>query len=202
MCHHRRLPKKDETYQIVAVAGEESRTEIKISSSPLLFLPFSSVLLLEEQKSGFFGRGSPEMKMKMKMKAEEMKMKQRERISFTVAFEKVDPAQMVINGSTVASDSQKNSHQLREKKSKQSNSSHSFPVNIPSNNSLLQYSSSKNSNDDLKEDADMVPPHLIIVDRNAYTVFSFCKGNGRSLKGCDLRRVKNSILRMTDFLKT
>ncbi|KAJ4981291.1 hypothetical protein NE237_032128 [Protea cynaroides] len=117
--------------------------------------------------------------------------------------ENIDPAQWVINRSFIASASQWNSHQLIKKKSKQKNSSHSLPVNIPYNNLLLHYSNSNKNDDDLKEDAEMVPPHLIVADRNArHVAFSVCKGNGRSLRGRELRRVRNSILRMTGFLET
>ncbi|KAJ4982122.1 hypothetical protein NE237_032959 [Protea cynaroides] len=79
--------------------------------------------------------------------------------------ENVDPAQMVINRS----------------------SSHSLPINIPCNN--LHYSNSKENDEHLGEDAEMVPPHLIIADRIARQMaFSVCKGNERTLKGRNLKR--------------
>ncbi|XP_042519309.1 uncharacterized protein LOC122093127 [Macadamia integrifolia] len=128
--------------------------------------------------------------------------------------ENFDPAEMIFNNNNSVACAQQNTIQLRRKKSKQSSSqSHSLPVNIPcnwnsnrfgssNNNPFLHCSDSKESEDDL-EDAEMVPPHLIVANRFARQMaFSVCTGNGRTLKGRDLRRVRNSILRMTGFLET
>ncbi|XP_043700371.1 uncharacterized protein LOC122651107 [Telopea speciosissima] len=107
---------------------------------------------------------------------------------------------------------QQNSGQLRKKKkkSKRSNSSHSLPVTIPcnlnqgsdNNNSSFHYWDSNESDDEL-DDAEMVPPHLMVAGRlTDQMAFSVCTGNGRTLKGRDLSRFRNSILRMTGFLET
>ncbi|KAJ4980351.1 hypothetical protein NE237_031188 [Protea cynaroides] len=93
-----------------------------------------------------------------------------------------------------------NTGPLRKKKSKLRNSSHSLPIKIPSNN--LRYSNSKKSDEHFEEVAEMVPPHLIVANRIARQMaISVCKANERTLKGRDLKRVRNSILRMTDFVE-
>ncbi|KAG9448133.1 hypothetical protein H6P81_014261 [Aristolochia fimbriata] len=52
------------------------------------------------------------------------------------------------------------------------------------------------------ESEEMVPPHLVIARRVARkTTFSVCTGTGRTLKGRDLSRLRNSVLRMTGFLE-
>ncbi|XP_043702291.1 uncharacterized protein LOC122652573 [Telopea speciosissima] len=116
--------------------------------------------------------------------------------------ENVNPDQMIINNN--------NSAAAKKKKSKRSNSSHSLPVTIPcnlnqrstNNNSSLHYSDSNESDDEF-DDAEMVPPHLMVAGRlTDQMAFSVCTGNGRTLKGRDLSRVRNSILRMTGFLET
>ncbi|KAJ4980902.1 hypothetical protein NE237_031739 [Protea cynaroides] len=107
--------------------------------------------------------------------------------------ENVDPVQV---------SAQQNSRQLRKKKSKHRNSSHSLPVSIPCMNQLHS-SDSNDSDDHLEEDPEMVPPHLIVAGRlERQMAFSVHTGNGRTLKGRDLRQVRNSILRMTGFLET
>ncbi|KAE9598962.1 hypothetical protein Lal_00022400 [Lupinus albus] len=49
----------------------------------------------------------------------------------------------------------------------------------------------------------MVPPHVIVERRYSgrKMAYSLCTGYGRTLKGRDLSRVRNSILRMTGFLE-
>ncbi|KAK4787262.1 hypothetical protein SAY86_011095 [Trapa natans] len=50
---------------------------------------------------------------------------------------------------------------------------------------------------------EMVPPHVIVGRRIAGKIaFSVCTGIGRTLKGRDLREVRNSILRLTGFLES
>ncbi|KAI5447595.1 uncharacterized protein LOC127080128 [Lathyrus oleraceus] len=59
-------------------------------------------------------------------------------------------------------------------------------------------------NDDYEfgDEEEMVPPHVIMARRLAGKMkFSMCFGNGRTLKGRDLSRVRNSILRMTGFIE-
>ncbi|KAB1221467.1 hypothetical protein CJ030_MR2G007590 [Morella rubra] len=73
----------------------------------------------------------------------------------------------------------------------------SLPVNIPE--SIYRHA----INDDLEEgpdDGKMVPPH-VIIDRRLIRKMSsvFMTGN---LKGRNLSKVRNSVLRMTGFLET
>ncbi|URD99670.1 hypothetical protein MUK42_28973 [Musa troglodytarum] len=49
------------------------------------------------------------------------------------------------------------------------------------------------------EDEEMVPPHVIVA-RSHVTNFSVFEGVGRTLKGRDLRRVRNDVLQKTGFL--
>ncbi|CAL9116244.1 DUF584 domain containing protein [Musa troglodytarum] len=56
---------------------------------------------------------------------------------------------------------------------------------------------------DEERETEMVPPHVLasrgrMVGKAA---FSVCTGQGRTLKGRDLRLVRNSVLRMTGFLE-
>lgn len=76
----------------------------------------------------------------------------------------------------------------------------SLPVNIPKN-MMRRYSSEEEYSDD--GGRSMIPPHLIIGRRNegGQMAFSVCTGNGRTLKGRDLSRVRNSVLRLTGFLE-
>jgi hypothetical protein len=46
----------------------------------------------------------------------------------------------------------------------------------------------------------VVPPHLRLARRRAAS--SMCSGLGRTLKGRDLRRVRDSVLRMTGFIES
>ncbi|XP_057960628.1 protein S40-7-like [Malania oleifera] len=58
--------------------------------------------------------------------------------------------------------------------------------------------------DDGGEDEEMVPPHEWIarkLARNQISSFSVCEGVGRTLKGRDLRKVRNAILTKTGFLE-
>uniref|UniRef100_A0A0E0K7U0 Senescence regulator n=1 Tax=Oryza punctata TaxID=4537 RepID=A0A0E0K7U0_ORYPU len=49
------------------------------------------------------------------------------------------------------------------------------------------------------EDDEMVPPHVVAARRHARSS-SVLEGAGRTLKGRDLRRVRNAVLRQTGFL--
>ncbi|XP_013681394.1 uncharacterized protein LOC106386046 [Brassica napus] len=75
--------------------------------------------------------------------------------------------------------------------------SSSLPVNIPGR----RYS----EDEEYSEDGGrrMVPPHLIVGRRieSGQMAFSVCTGQGRTLKGRDLSRVRNSVLRLTGFLE-
>ncbi|OAY74218.1 hypothetical protein ACMD2_08689 [Ananas comosus] len=50
-----------------------------------------------------------------------------------------------------------------------------------------------------EEEGEMVPPHVIVARSHA-TRLSVLEGAGRTLKGRDLRRVRNAVLRKTGFL--
>ncbi|XP_068667047.1 protein S40-1-like [Aristolochia californica] len=92
----------------------------------------------------------------------------------------------------------------RESPLKSYRSGKSDPVKIPNR---LSYKAGDVVYQDYEEDEkseneDMVPPHLLIARRVARkTTFSVCTGSGRTLKGRDLSRMRNSVLRMTGFLE-
>lgn len=86
------------------------------------------------------------------------------------------------------------------------------------NSSWLDHDDEGNDNDDEdaggefrreswesdEDDADMMPPHEWIAKKLARTQissFSVCEGAGRTLKGRDLKRVRNAILSKTGFLE-
>ncbi|XP_010273415.1 PREDICTED: uncharacterized protein LOC104608981 [Nelumbo nucifera] len=84
--------------------------------------------------------------------------------------------------------------------------SSSVPVTIPdamAGRSWLHFQDSDEGDDDYYEDGEMVPPHLLVSRRiDGKMAFSVCTGNGRTLKGRDLSKVRNSILRLTGFLES
>ncbi|KAI9198527.1 hypothetical protein LWI28_017462 [Acer negundo] len=92
---------------------------------------------------------------------------------------------------------------MKKKKSSSFNSN-SVPVdiNIPVN--LFHYVDNTDEFEEEYREGEITPPH-VIVGRRFFAekmAFSVCSGNGRTLKGRDLSRVRNSILRMTGFLET
>ncbi|KAG7958272.1 hypothetical protein I3843_10G012100 [Carya illinoinensis] len=82
----------------------------------------------------------------------------------------------------------------------------SAPMKVP----VLTNAMAKRSNvllldvdDDDGEEADMLPPHEIVAKGSGVspkTTFSVLEGVGRTLKGRDLRQVRNAIWRKTGFL--
>lgn len=81
----------------------------------------------------------------------------------------------------------------------------SAPMNVP----LLSIAMSKQRNSkffELNEDDDddeMLPPHEIVARGSGMspkTTFSVLEGVGRTLKGRDLRQVRNAVFRQTGFL--
>ncbi|KAF7818810.1 Senescence regulator S40 [Senna tora] len=57
--------------------------------------------------------------------------------------------------------------------------------------------------DDIEDDDEMLPPHEIVARGSGVsprTTFSVLEGVGRTLKGRDLRQVRNAIWRKTGFL--
>ncbi|CAN8308446.1 unnamed protein product [Cochlearia groenlandica] len=85
----------------------------------------------------------------------------------------------------------------------------STPMNVPDwskvygNTRSSHIHSHDNDNDD-DDDGCMVPPHEWIARKLARTQissFSMCEGLGRTLKGRDLSKVRNNVLRKTGFLE-
>ncbi|XP_039122971.1 uncharacterized protein LOC120259437 [Dioscorea cayenensis subsp. rotundata] len=76
-------------------------------------------------------------------------------------------------------------------------------INIPIKwqGSLHEY----NIDDDelISGNSEVIPPH-ILAERRRKTekmAFSLCSGQGRTLKGRDLKHVRNAVLRMTGYLE-
>ncbi|XP_047331509.1 uncharacterized protein LOC124935091 [Impatiens glandulifera] len=84
----------------------------------------------------------------------------------------------------------------------------SFPVRIPETSVRQNCSWPTNfpaREDEIDGGGEIVPPHLIIGQRvvsSEKMAFSVCSGYGRTLKGRELRHVRNTILKMTGFLET
>ncbi|KAM0939795.1 putative senescence regulator S40 [Dioscorea sansibarensis] len=86
----------------------------------------------------------------------------------------------------------------------------SAPVNIPMIPSVAKHRPEANGlgtdADDVVDgdDDEMLPPHEIIARRSGVespmTTFSVLEGVGRTLKGSDLRRVRNAVWRKTETL--
>uniref|UniRef100_A0A2P2KHR1 Uncharacterized protein n=1 Tax=Rhizophora mucronata TaxID=61149 RepID=A0A2P2KHR1_RHIMU len=86
------------------------------------------------------------------------------------------------------------------------NMNQSAPINVP----LLSIAMAKQRNSKFTEDEDegdgdeeMLPPHEIVARgsrRSPKTAFSVLEGVGRTLKGRDLRQVRNAVWRQTGFL--
>ncbi|CAL9062824.1 unnamed protein product [Musa banksii] len=83
----------------------------------------------------------------------------------------------------------------------------SDPIKIPSKSAYARRRRTSNNDDsgdgeDDDDDGGRIPPHVIIARRAADRMeFSVRVGKGRTLKGRDLSRVRNSILQMTGFLE-
>ena len=52
--------------------------------------------------------------------------------------------------------------------------------------------------DDSDEEEEIVPPHVIMA--RSHVTFSVFEGAGRTLKGRDLRRVRNAVFQKTGFI--
>lgn len=80
----------------------------------------------------------------------------------------------------------------------------SAPVNVPVWPKKKEVSSTQPLGEDSDEDdytfQKMVPPHEIVARSHMSTAFSVFEGAGRTLKGRDLRRVRNAVFRKTGFL--
>lgn len=58
-------------------------------------------------------------------------------------------------------------------------------------------------NDDDDDDGEMLPPHEIVARQLAKSPMLSCsvlEGAGRTLKGRDLRQVRNAVFRQTGFI--
>ncbi|XP_044500895.1 uncharacterized protein LOC123221967 [Mangifera indica] len=82
---------------------------------------------------------------------------------------------------------------------------HSAPMNVP----VLSIAIAKRRNsrflelDEEDGDDEMLPPHEIVARGSGMspkTTFSVLEGVGRTLKGRDLRQVRNAVFRQTGFL--
>lgn len=92
-----------------------------------------------------------------------------------------------------------------------STSTTTAPMNIPSGRygvAPLNYHRSsdvKEEEEKDEEEAVVVPPHVLVSRRRIATgdmaAFFKCSGDGRTLKGRDLRHFRNTVLRLTGFLE-
>ncbi|KAF3439430.1 hypothetical protein FNV43_RR17708 [Rhamnella rubrinervis] len=84
----------------------------------------------------------------------------------------------------------------------------SAPVNVPVLAKAMRKHSDffleDNDDDDDEADAEMLPPHEIVARGSAaqspMLAYSVLEGVGRTLKGRDLRQVRNAVWRQTGFL--
>ncbi|KAG2326831.1 hypothetical protein Bca52824_009559 [Brassica carinata] len=80
--------------------------------------------------------------------------------------------------------------------------SRSLPVNVPEN-MFRRYIGKEEEDEYSGGGGEIVPPHVIVGRRiqGGEMAFSVCTGSGRTLKGRDLSRVRNSVLKLTGFLE-
>ncbi|KAJ0986442.1 hypothetical protein J5N97_004798 [Dioscorea zingiberensis] len=83
----------------------------------------------------------------------------------------------------------------------------STAVNVPTTTRRREqeYNNVVDEDEELEdgERMEMTPPHVLLSRRRAAgnMAFSLCSGQGRTLKGRDLRLVRDSVLRMTGYLE-
>lgn len=84
----------------------------------------------------------------------------------------------------------------------------SAPVDIPDWSKIYGVNGKKvmrdGDDDEDEDDGDRIPPHEWIarkLARSQISSFSVCEGMGRTLKGRDLSKVRNSILTKTGFIE-
>ncbi|KAJ3678931.1 hypothetical protein LUZ61_021095 [Rhynchospora tenuis] len=80
----------------------------------------------------------------------------------------------------------------------------SSPIAIQSSPpcSSSNYLSGENNGWDDEEYGEVVPPH-VLMDRRRNTgrmAFSICSGQGRTLKGRDLRQLRSTVWKLTGFI--
>jgi hypothetical protein len=78
------------------------------------------------------------------------------------------------------------------------------PIDIPSvSGAVDKWGASCRRGGEEEEDGErggeVEPPHVLMARRRA--AFSVCSGQGRTLKGRDLTRTRDSVLRMTGFIE-
>ncbi|KAM0837441.1 hypothetical protein ACQ4PT_061646 [Festuca glaucescens] len=75
------------------------------------------------------------------------------------------------------------------------------PIDIPSVSSAPdeRRGGGREEEEDGERGGEVEPPHVLMARRRA--AFSVCSGQGRTLKGRDLTRMRDSVLRMTGFIE-
>ncbi|MQM00125.1 hypothetical protein Taro_032855 [Colocasia esculenta] len=77
----------------------------------------------------------------------------------------------------------------------------SLPVNVPVVPRRQRRGPVEEADEDEGDDEEMLPPHEMVARKNSpLTTFSVLEGVGRTLKGRDLRRVRNAVWRQTGFV--
>lgn len=77
----------------------------------------------------------------------------------------------------------------------------SAPVNVPVVPRRHRRGLVEEPDEDDADDDEMLPPHEMVARKESpMTTFSVLEGAGRTLKGRDLRRVRNAVWRQTGFL--
>lgn len=112
---------------------------------------------------------------------------------FSNGFSSVLQREEVNKNRLFGSDGERNKTR-RIKKTMDKALSSSLPVNIPEN-MFRRYVGKEEEHSD--GGGEIVPPHIMV----GQMAFSVCSGSGRTLKGRDLSRVRNSVLRLTGFLE-
>lgn len=79
----------------------------------------------------------------------------------------------------------------------------SAPMNVPMMPRKVKNNGLSDVDLDFDEDEEMLPPHEIVARGSGNaptTTFSVLEGVGRTLKGRDLRLVRNAVWRRTGFI--
>lgn len=120
-------------------------------------------------------------------------------VVFSNGFSSVLQLEEVNKNRLFGSDGERNKTR-RIKKTMDKALSSSLPVNIPEN-MFRRYVGKEEEHSD--GGGEIVPPHIMVGRRiqGGQMAFSVCSGSGRTLKGRDLSRVRNSVLRLTGFLE-
>lgn len=120
-------------------------------------------------------------------------------VVFSNGFSSVLQLEEVNKNRLFGSDGERNKTR-RIKKTMDKALSSSLPVNIPEN-MFRRYVGKEEEHSD--GGGEIVPPHIMVGRKiqGGQMAFSVCSGSGRTLKGRDLSRVRNSVLRLTGFLE-